>query len=308
MNFSRRNFLGTATAGAVGLGLGVSSAAADHHESGNDSLYKISLAQWSFHKAHFGGEMTNLEFPQAAKDLGIGAVEFVNRFMFDKAENEKYLAELKSRLQDADVKALLIMIDREGDLGDPDDEQRDTAINRHKKWVVAAKELGCHSIRVNAASRGSFIEQVELAADGLGRLTEFADQHGINVIVENHGGLSSNGAWLSTVMEVVNHPRCGTLPDFGNFKISSDDEYDKYKGVAQLMPYAKAVSAKSYDFNAAGDETTIDYLRMMGLVTGWGYNGYVGIEYEGNRLGEKAGITATKKLLERVRAELHGHA
>jgi len=177
-------------------------------------------------------------------------------------------------------------------------------VNNHHRWVEAAKELGCHSIRVNAASQGSYEDQISLAADGLRAVTEYGDMHDINVIVENHGGLSSNGAWLASVMKKVDHPRCGTLPDFGNFRLSGDEWYDRYKGVEELMPFARAVSAKSHDFDANGNETQTDYRRMMKIVLDAGYDGWVGIEYEGSKLTEDEGIMATKVLLERVRDAL----
>ena len=169
--------------------------------------------------------------------------------------------------------------------------------------------MDCHSIRVNAQSEGEYDEQMKLAADGLSRLTEYGTKNDINVIVENHGGLSSNGKWLSGVMDMVNHPRCGTLPDFGNFYLGSWEEkgnewYDRYIGVEELMPYAKAVSAKSHNFNDDGTEKDTDYSKMMKIVLDAGYRGYVGIEYEGPELSEMDGIAATKKLLEKVRVEL----
>ncbi len=209
---------------------------------------------------------------------------------------------------------LLIMCDGEGALGDADERKRQTAVENHFKWVEAAKFLGCHSIRVNAQSSGSYDEQVDRAADGLRKLSEFGATHGLNVIVENHGGLSSNGEWLAKVMKKVNHPRCGTLPDFGNFAVNNDKNewYDRYKGVAELMPFAKAVSAKSYDFEESKPLVTIDtrtdketdFLKMMKIVLAAGYHGYVGIEYEGTKVGEPEGIRATKRILERVQAEL----
>jgi sugar phosphate isomerase/epimerase len=234
------------------------------------------------------------------------AVEYVNQMYMDKKNDDAYLTELKKRADDAGVKSVLIMCDREGNLGDPDAAKRDLAVTNHHRWVEWAKHLGCHSIRVNAASSGEYDEQVKLAADGLHKLTEFAATHKIGVIVENHGGLSSNGEWLAKVMKTVNHPNCGTLPDFGNFKIdkAKDIEYDRYKGVAELMPFAKGVSAKTYDFDEAGNETTIDYPRIMKIVLDAGYKGYVGIEYEGSRMSEKDGITATKALLNKVGAAL----
>ena len=253
--------------------------------------------------------MEHLDFAKVTKqDYGLDAVEYVNTFFFDKARDAGYLAEMKSRADGEGVSSLLIMCDAEGALGDPDETARTTAIENHHKWVEAAKSLGCHSIRVNAQSDAAlgFEEQQKLAADGLRRLCEFADTHAIDVIVENHGGLSSNGTWLAGVMEMVDHPRVGTLPDFGNFRIKSEPEewYDRYKGVRELMPYAKAVSAKSHVFDAAGNETQTDYERMMRIVLDAGYRGYVGIEYEGDGLSERDGVEKTRDLLVRLREDL----
>ena len=208
------------------------------------------------------------------------------------------------------------MCDNEGSLGDPDNQKRQKAVENHYKWHEAAKYLGCHSIRVNAylteslhgfevgdyTKTGSYENQVSLAADGLRKLTEFGANIGINTIVENHGGLSSDGAWLASVMKAVDHPMCGTLPDFGNFRIEGDRWYDRYKGVKELMPFAKAVSAKSHDFDFEGNETQTDFFRMMDIVIDAGYSGYVGIEYEGRGMDEMSGIKATKDLLERVKS------
>ena len=249
--------------------------------------------------------MDNLDFPRVARqDYGIDGVEYVNQFFKDKAKDEKYLAELKKRSRDHGVTNVLIMCDDEGRLGDPDSARRTTAVENHYKWADAAKYLGCHSIRVNAASAGSWDEQVKLAADGLRRLTEYGAKQKLNVIVENHGGLSSNGKWLSQVMRTVNHPRCGTLPDFGNFHVGPNEEYDRYLGTDELMPFAKGVSAKSHDFRPDGEESETDYGRMMRIVLlKHGYRGWVGVEYEGSRLSEPDGIRATKRLLERIREE-----
>ena len=305
-NFDRRGFLAStaAAAGACLLG-GTSRRASAAPKSADEPLYSISLAEWSLHRTLREGKLDNLDFSRFAKqECGIEAVEYVNQFFMDKAKNAKYLAELNKRAADQGVTNVLIMIDREGALGDPNEAKRKQAVENHHKWVEAAKTLGCHSIRVNARSSNDFLASMPLAADGLRRLCEFADPYGINVIVENHGGLSSNGAWLSGVMELADHPRVGTLPDFGNFRINDGEEYNRYKGVMQLMPYAKAVSAKSHDFNEQGQETETDYGRVMGIVTEWGYNGFVGIEYEGSKLPEKEGILATRALLESVREDL----
>jgi sugar phosphate isomerase/epimerase len=268
-------------------------------------LFRISLAEWSLHRTLFGGQMDHLDFaPKAKSDYGIEAVEYVNQFFKDKARDQAYLEEMKKRAGDSGVASLLIMCDGEGRLGDPDLRERMQAVENHFKWVEAAKFLGCHSIRVNAASEGSYQDQLFRAADGLRALTEFADTHELNVIVENHGGLSSNGQWLVSVIETVDHPRCGTLPDFGNFNVSNDRQYNRYKGVIEMMPLAKAVSAKSHDFDEKGNEIHTDFESMMKIVLAAGYHGWVGIEYEGSRLSEPEGIRATKALLERVRDEL----
>ncbi|MEX0728385.1 MAG: sugar phosphate isomerase/epimerase family protein [Planctomycetaceae bacterium] len=301
---SRRELLAQLLGGAAGFAF-LATASRFAFADDETPLYKISLAEWSLHKTLFAGKLDHLNFAKTSKnDFGIDAVEYVNQFFKDKAKDIDYLAELKKRTLDEGVTPLLIMIDGEGKLGDPDDAKRTEAVENHYKWVEAAKFLGCHSIRVNAASAGEYDEQVKLAADGLRRLAEFGDQHEIDVIVENHGGLSSNGKWLAEVMTTVDHPRIGTLPDFGNFRISAAEEYDRYKGVAELMPYAKAVSAKSHDFDENGNEINTDYVRMMKIVLDADYRGYVGIEYEGSKLEEPAGILATKKLLERIREQL----
>ena len=263
--------------------------------------FKISLAEWSLHRTIRSKKIDHLDFFDITKNkFGLSAVEYVNVFFFDKANDNGYLNEMKIRADDLGIKSLLIMCDSEGNLGDPDPNQRTKAIENHYKWVGAAKFLGCHSIRVNARSAGSYDEQIKLATDGLRKLTEFAEDLGINIIVENHGGLSNNGTWLSKVIQDVDHRMCGTLPDFGNFKIEGNTWYDRYKGVSELMPFAKAGSAKSHSFDHEGNDTQTDYYKMIKIVLDSGYNGYIGIEYEGNELGEMEGILATKELLERV--------
>jgi hypothetical protein len=268
-------------------------------------LFKISLAEWSLHRTLFDKKLDNLDFPAFAKsEFGIQAVEYVNQFFKDKAKDTEYLSELKKRAADEDVENVLIMIDGEGSLGDPDESRRKQAVENHYKWVEAAKFLGCHSIRVNAHSEGEYDEQMKLAADGLQRLSDFGFEHSIGVIVENHGGLSSNGEWLAGVMNMVDRRNCGTLPDFGNFRVGPDEEYDRYKGVRELMPFAKGVSAKSHEFDDQGNEVRTNYFRMMNIVLDAGYHGYVGIEWEGEKPDEVEGVKLTKRLLERVRDEL----
>src|SRR5690606_21566792 len=273
---TRREFLGSTAAAGAMLALPAMTARAQA------PLYSISLAQWSLNRSLRNGTLESLAFPTFAKEtFGIEAVEYVNQFFMDKAQDRAYLGELKKRCEDAGARSLLIMCDREGNLGDPDAAARTRAVENHYKWLEAAQFLGCHSIRVNAGSSGTYEEQRSLAIDGLRRLSERGKDFGLNVIVENHGGLSSNGQWLAEVIAGVGLDNCGTLPEFGNFRVSANEEYDRYKGVRELMPFAKGVSAKSYEFDAEGNELRTDFRRMMRIVVDAGYRGYVGVEYEG---------------------------
>lgn len=277
--------------------------------------FKISLAQWSLHKAFFKKEIDPLDFPVIAKTAyDISGVEYVNQFFADKAEDQSFLAALNKRAEDNGVQNILIMVDNEGHLAANNKTARDKAVENHYKWVTAAKKLGCHSIRVNLHGEGSSEEWKKASIDGLGKLTEFAANHKMNVIVENHGQHSSNGAWVAEIIKEINNPFCGTLPDFGNFCVRRRDGdlwespcvefYDKYKGVEELLPFAKGISAKAFEFDENGNETTIDFYKMFSLVKKSGYTGFVGIEYEGNELSEEQGIRKTKKLLEQVREKL----
>ena len=307
-SLDRRSFLKSAAATGAALGLATGgSPALLAAEEGTQPLFKISVAEWSLHRMLFGGKLDNLEFPAFTKrEFDVDCVEYVNQFFMDKAKDTAYLTDLKQRCDDLGVKSGLIMCDNEGDLGDPDDAKRTQAVENHYKWVEAAKFLGCHSIRVNARSDAklSYDEQMKFAVDGLHRLAEFGGQHGINVIVENHGGLSSNGEWLSTVIKQVGLPNAGTLPDFGNFQLGPGEWYDRYQGTRELMPYAKGVSAKSHVFDDAGNEVQTDYRKMMKIVLDAGYHGYIGAEWEGDSPGEVEGTRLTINLLKKVRDEL----
>jgi L-ribulose-5-phosphate 3-epimerase len=306
-SIDRRSFLRGAVVGASALGLGLrTSLGADvtgKPAAGTIGDFKISLAEWSLHNALRKKELTNLDFPSIARDkFGIEAVEFVNQFFKDKAHDSAYLKDLKKRANDSGVTCVLIMIDGEGDLSAAEKAGRDKAVENHKAWVDAAAELGCHSIRVNTGSNYS-PKDVDAVADACSKLAEYGASKNINIICENHGGPSSDPDSLIALMKKVNHPRFGTLPDFGNFPKNKRGVYtiDIYDAIAQMMPYARGVSAKSYDFDAGGREAHLDFTRIMKIVTDAGYHGYVGIEYEGSKLSEPEGIIATKKLLESIR-------
>ena len=264
-----------------------------------EPLFKISLAQWTINKEIRSGKIDNLDFAKVAHDHQINAIEYVNQFFMDKAKDKSYLAEMKKRASDHGVESVLIMCDHEGSIGDPDKAKRAKTVDNHRKWIEAAKFLGCHSIRVNAASAGSWKEQVELAADGLAKLTEFGNAESINVIVENHGGLSSNADWLAEVITKVDHKRCGTLPDFGNFRIRDGESYDSYKGIKKLMPWAKGVSVKDIVWDDKGKQSPLDYERMLRIVLDAGFHGYCGIEF-----GGYAGLNKSRERLELAREKL----
>lgn len=289
----------------------------------SEPFFKISLAQWSFNKQIRSGEMSPLDFAQKASELGFEGIEYVSQLYTNelkKNDNPKVamqmlLETLKQKSETHGVLNLLIMVDGEGDLASIKENERDQAVENHKKWVDAAAFLGCHSIRVNLFGTNNPEIWKKTAVDGLSKLAAYAVNKNINIIVENHGYLSSNAELLVEVVNEVNAPNCGVLPDFGNFCLKREggkrwqakciEEYDKYKGVAEMMPAAKAVSAKSYDFDQNGNETTIDYLRMLQIVKDAGYTGFIGVEYEGSRLSEEEGVIATKKLLLAVAKKLN---
>jgi sugar phosphate isomerase/epimerase len=275
---------------------------------------KISLAEWSFNRALYNGEMDHLDFPSIAKnEFGISAVEYVNGFFGGKkmdfkeaAKNNSYLNELLKRSRDAGVFNHLIMCDDEGPLSSAEQKERLISVDNHKKWIEAAKILGCVTVRVNLHGEGSPDDRKKASVDSLGRLGEFAKPMQINVVVENHGSVTSNAEWLAEVMNQVNMANIGTLPDFGNWCISHpwgtiqegcEEMYDIYEGVRLLLPFAKGVSAKTYDFDAKGEQPLLDYKRLISIVKDSGYKGYIGIEYEGLNQPEFEGVRKTQDLL-----------
>lgn len=288
------------------------------------AAYKISLAEWSLNKRIFkrgGAEpLDHLDFAKTAKSLGIDAVEYVNQCFEDKTAGESYLKEMKTRAEGEGVASLLIMVDREGNLGEPDADKRKQTVENHLKWLDAAKYLGCHCIRVNAASDAklSWDEQAKLAADGLHQLCVEGEKRGLDVVVENHGGLSSNGKWLTQVMKLADHARVGVLPDLGNFYTdrAKGELYNPYLGLREFMPWVKkSISAKAFDWDTGagkyytedrreGREMTLDYERLIKIIASAGYTGYIGIEYEGDKHSEEDGIKLTLRVLEELREKL----
>ncbi|PQV48339.1 sugar phosphate isomerase/epimerase [Jejuia pallidilutea] len=276
----------------------------------NDLFFKISLAQWSLHRALFDKKMDALDFAAKSRSFGCEGLEYVNAFFKDKATDKAYLKEMNTRANAEGQQNVLIMVDGEGALAHADTKTRLQAIKNHHKWVDAAHFLGCHAIRVNLAGGVDKTDAAKAAVDSLEQLSEYAKGANINILVENHGGFSSNGEWMFKVFSKVKQDNCGTLPDFGNFCITKDEArncleaYNRYKGMEELLPFAKAVSAKSYAFDDKGNETTIDYHRMMKMVKDANYKGFVGIEFEGTKVSEDRGIALTRDLLIKVGKQL----
>ena len=274
-----------------------------------DDHLKISLAQWSLNKAIKAGQLSGLDFAKKSRSFGIEGIEYVSGLytthsnLLEKMSMNKLSDELLKRSNDYGIDNVLIMIDGQGNLASSNKKERLEAIDNHMRWIDFALKLGCETLRLNLNGEKNLDKWTDNSVKSLSTLSEY--NKNINVVVENHGGFSSNGNYLANVMSNVNIINCGTLPDFGNFCMDGSPRncnnwYDKYKGVEELMPYAHAVSAKSYHFDENGDETTIDYKKMIDIVKKAGYKGYVGIEYEGNILSEDEGIVATKKLLEKL--------
>ena len=309
---TRRIFLKKALIGAGAIMLSPSMKMHSDINSG----FKISLAEWSLHRTIRAGEMDHLDFPSIAKNkYGISAVEYVNGLFGgtkmdfkEAAKSSTYLNELLKRSKDAGVFNHLLMVDDEGSLSIPEDIERLKAVDDHKKWIEAAKFLGCITVRVNLHGDGAPDAKKIASIDSLSRLGEFAKTMQINIVAENHGHESSNGVWVADIMRQVNRPNVGTLPDFGNWCLSDDwgntqgeckDYYDRYQGVKEVLPFAKGVSAKTYDFDSKGEQPKMDYKKLIGLVKDSGFKGYIGIEFEGNNQTEDEGIRKTKLLLEK---------
>ncbi len=297
---TRRDALRTLCAGVFVLPAVANAVAAAAPIAPAAAPIAITLAQWSLHRTIFGGELDPLDFPRAARAEGISGIEFVNQFYQRYRPGTDWIAALRRQADAEGVRCHLIMCDGEGELGDPDAGGRRRAVEQHRPWIEIARELGCHSIRVNAMSAGTPDEQLGHLVEGLGALADHAAEQGLRVVVENHGAQSSDGVWLARVLRAAGRANLGALPDFGNFRMNARQWADRYAGVTALAPLAFAMSAKSFDFDAAGNETTIDYPRMMAIARAANYAGAIGIEYEGRRLSERDGIARTRKLLERL--------
>ncbi len=307
--YNRRKFLALSTATGLASTLWPTANAFSAQNKDKIPPLKISLAQWSLHRSYGDNTLQPQNFPTDAKKLfDINAVEYVADFYKEQKNEIAFWKKMQDVSADQGVSNLLIMVDGEGELGSSSDSERTQAIENHLPWIEAARESGCHSVRVNAFGRGTDTQIKHALVDGLGRLTEFSAQADINILSENHGLQSSNGAFIVDVIKDVGSPYLGTLPDFGNWCLSEEWGgtannscpyiYDPYRGVAEFLPFAKGVSAKSYAFDQEGNETQLDYRKLLMLVKDLGFDGHIGIEYEGQMLSEFDGIRATQKLIE----------
>lgn len=328
MKTTRRDFIKQAAMGAAGLGLAASLPEFLYANTASKPFFKLAVSQFSFASQFWTKQLDPLDFPAKAKELGIGGLDYCSMFFADKAKDQQFLNNLKKRAADAGSYNLRIMVDGEGVLGDLNETTRLKAVDNHHKWIDAAAALGCPMIRVNVEGDGNPDDVAKAAVDSLGRLIEYGSKQKIEVIVENHVGISCNAGWLAGVMKQVNSKHCGTLADFGNFCVNRTkpetndiagymktkclEEYDKYKGITELMPYAKGVHAKSHVFMPDGSDPETDFLKMFKIIKDSGFKGWVSIEYEGGLLkmyskddkylDDYAGTAATKKLIEKVAA------
>ncbi len=325
---NRKEFLSNLTFAGIGVStLGTALACKNTNKkvapaiSSAEPFFKLSLAQWSIHRMIMNGDVSPYEFAALSKKWGFAGLEYVSQLYTDVVKSESqgkaidaFVSKNNALANEHGLENLLIMIDAEGSIASADKTERLKTFDNHKKWVEAASGMNCHSIRINLFGEKDPEAWKNYAIEGLIPLCEYAKGYDVNIIIENHGNLSSNAGLLMEVIEGTNMTNCGTLPDFGNFCVQRDSdspyhgacltEYDKYKGVEEMMPRAFGVSAKSYEFNEMGNETKIDFLRMLTLVKNSGYKGFVGVEYEGNVLSEEDGILATRDLLLRLGSEM----
>jgi sugar phosphate isomerase/epimerase len=328
MKSNRRSFIKSAAMGAAGVGI-ASSIPSFLSAKGKEPFFKMAISQFSLASQFWSKKLDPLDFPAKVKnEFGITGLDYCSMFFADKAKNQQFLSELKKRANDVGAYNLRIMVDGEGVLGELDNTARMKAIENHYKWMDAAAALGCPMIRVNVEGDGKPEDVAKASVDSLGKLIEYGSKQNVDVIVENHVGISCNGAWLAGVMKQVNSPHCGTLADFGNFCVNRTkpeaqtidaymktkclEEYDRYKGIAELMPYAKGIHAKTHLFDANGNDTETDFVRMFKIIKDSGFTGWCSIEYEGgllrmykkdeSYLDDDKGVIATKKLVEKAAA------
>ena len=327
MNYSRRKFLKN-TFSVYSTTLLAPNLFANNIDK---SKLDIGLQMYSFAPLIMQGKFDLLGFPDLVKNTyGINGAEYWSIPFMGRENDKDFLNDIKRRSDDNGVDNLIILVDdidiktmQSGpSLASSNKNDRDTAIDYHKKWIDVAKEIGCHSIRVNLKSDESDNKKIlDNSSESISRLIEFSKQDNISIVIENHGGITADADWLVSLIKNVDNKYVGTLPDFGDYNFCVDrgalnfddigkvckNQYDKYLGVKKLMPYAKGVSAKSHEFGKDGEELSTNYSRMIKIISESNYKGYITIEYEGAMMGmfggegtylnPHEGILATKKLI-----------
>ena len=298
-----------------------------------DFPYKLSLAQFSLFRLEMMRKSDPMDFAKISSELGFQGLEYLQMsytggLLKEKRKTslngiKKLAKDLNTRADDYNQKNILIMIDIGPDLGTYVENYDDYHI-----WIDCASEMKCHSIRVNLrGSDDSLSKWSKNSIYNLSKLCEYAKPLGINIIVENHGGFSSNADYLVNVIENVNLNNMGSLPDFGNFCVKQDEKkladtyklftegaektlsrpptiydscierFDMYEGVEKLMKYAKGVSAKTHGFDLEGNDVDIDYKKMLKIVKKSGYSGFIGVEAQAFTMDPIEAIKVSKKLL-----------
>jgi sugar phosphate isomerase/epimerase len=329
MQMNRRNFIRNTSAAAAGMGLASTLPSLLYGSSNKELFFQIAISQFSFASEFWTKQLDPLNFAAKSRELGISGLDYCSMFFADKVKDRSYLNELKKRSADAGCYNLRIMVDGEGVLCDLNETARLKAVEDRYKWMDVAAQLGCPMIRVNLEGEGNPPDVAKAAVDSLGRLIEYGKKQQTDVIVENHEGISCNGAWLAGVMKELNNPHGGILADFGNFCIKRTnpetndiagylktkclEEYDRYLGITEIMPYAKGIHAKTYRFDKSGNDLETDFYRMFKIIKKSGYTGWISLEYEGglfkmynkdnSYLDDYAGVTATKLLVEKAASE-----
>ncbi len=270
---------------------------------------EIGLSTWSLHR-HMGpikrqvvtdtGEKHEWteEYPEdvslldfagfARKEYGLTHLELI-QMSFPSTE-ASYLKKLRSAVEAAEAVIENVPIDV-GDICELAPERRAEHVRNIKSWMDVAAAIGSRAVRVNTGPSREGSDALALAVESCKRLAEHADKLGLNVLIENHGGISSDPQLLKQLIESVSTERMGACPDFGGF-----DEAIRYDGLQKIMPLAKLVHAKSYAFDEHGEETAIDYARCMQIVKNSGFSGVLSIEYEGDGNASE-GIKKTKELI-----------
>jgi sugar phosphate isomerase/epimerase len=280
-------------------------------ESGfkSESKPKLVLAQWTFNKDLFAGKMTTIDFVNKAAEMGFDGVEFVSQFIKDKVNDDAYLAELKLASETAGIKNTMISVDvSEAKLGSSDPDERDIATAKHKEWIVAASKLNCPTIRVNAHGDGTADEMMSAMFNSVKELANFGKSYNVGVTIENHGQYSSDGKWLSQLIGKLVPYGVGSVADFDNWCIEREGgklwgtpcikEYDRYLGMKELLPTARSVSVKAFDFDEQGNAIKTDFKRMFQLIKEAQYDEYLAIEFEGHDMDPIEGIRKTLELVD----------